>query len=1136
MKKNKKTKKESPLYYLKNNDNFVIKWRLVLLFCLLGTIWGVANPLQKNTISIHVNNAPITQILEEIESKSGYTILVRNSDIDLNEKASLSVNNKNVEDVLKLLFPGRNIRYEISGKRISVFIPQKSPTEENVIPEKSVLSKSGVVKDELGEPLIGVSVRIKDATAGTVTDMDGRFTLKVSDESPTLIFSYMGYLTQEVKANAKGQIFITMKEDTQQLEEIVVVGYGEQKKINLTGAVSSIKNKDLVKAPVASTANALVGRLPGLIAKQTSGQPGHDQAKINIRSFGDALVIVDGVEQDFNNVDVNEIESISILKDASAAIYGARAGNGVILVTTKRGTMGKPVVSLNATLTGQSYTNFPEPVNAGQYATLYREAQINSGVAPELARYSEEDIAKYFAGDDPRYPSTNWYDEIMRKMALQQQYNVTIRGGAENVKYYTFLGYLSQDGMFKGGNTGYERFNVRSNLDINVTDELTMSLDLSGIKDNIRQSNRPASEEWFWMDFFDSQPTAPASYPDGSKIPHIGPGPFNAIINTHEKLGGYDKVYKTSLHGALTLDYKIKPIPGLSAKLKLSYYQILQDQKNWTKQNEFWDYDYDNDTYTLYGKSNPTSLKQRFYKNQTITGQLSLNYNRVFHNNHTVSGMALFEAIDYSNAEFSAYRENYITSAIDQLFAGGTINQQADGKGAASGRISYVGRINYGYKGKYLAEVTARYDGSPNFPENKRWGFFPSISLGWRMSEESFIKDKVQWIDNLKLRGGISQTGYDAIGAYQYLTGYVFSGYNVIGGKETPGLVTKGLPNKNITWETMTLYNLGVDFSFWNQKLYSEIDVFYRTRDDMLGKRTISLPNTFGATLPDENINSQTTRGFELLLGTRGKIGALNYDISGNVSWSRSKWKHYDEPDYTDPDDIRLNKKSGKWIDIYNAYVSDGLFTSQEEIDNLPYDMDGNGNKSLSPGDIKILDINEDGKIDWRDTKKIGSGGTPHIIYGINFNLEYKGFDMSMLFQGAADYYVQMVAGNINIDGIRTPYKVIWDERWTPENNDKDAIIPRQKLGQLTNNWNSDYWYKNASYLRLKNISLGCTFKKEQIKKLRLEHLRLFVTGTNLFTINPLRKYGLDPESPDATRGWSYPVTRTVSFGINVNF
>ncbi|MBC5642434.1 TonB-dependent receptor [Parabacteroides sp. BX2] len=1080
-------------------------------------------------ITLIMKNKPVREVIKEIEKVSDYRFFYNDDLSDLNKVISIEIKNGDIKDIMKQITQQAAVSYVLKANRQVVL------SLASIDQQKDVVKIAGKVIDEQGEGVIGANVMEKGTTNGTITDLDGKFYLEVSGKS-ILQVSYIGFNTQEIQVNGQKLFTIRMTEDSQSLDEVVVVGYGTQKKLNLTGAVATLKNEELVKTPVASTTNALVGRLPGLIAKQKSGQPGFDAADINIRSFGSALVIVDGVEQSFNNIDANEIESVSILKDASAAIYGARAGNGVILVTTKRGQSGKPNISFNGTLTSQSYTNFPEPVDAGQYATLFREAQINSGVPENQTKFSEEDIAKYFAGNDPQYPSTNWYDEIMKKSALQQQYNLTIRGGTDVVKYYTFLGYLSQDGMFKGDNTGYRRFNVRSNLDVNLTSDLTFSLDLSAIKDDVRQSNRPASEEWFWMDFFDSTPTSHASFPDPTKVPHIGPGPFNAIINTHEDLGGYDKTYKNTLNGAFSVNYKVRPVPGLSAKLKLNYQQVSYDRKNWTKQNDIWDYDYATDTYTLYGKSMPTSLKQEFHKNQTITGQFSLNYDRVFNKDHSINGLALVEIIDYNNGNFSAYRENYVTSAIDQLFAGGTINQQANGSASVSGRASFVARANYAYRGKYLLEATARYDGSPNFPKNKRWGFFPSISAGWRMSEETFIKNNLTWIDNLKLRAGVSQTGFDSVGAFQYLTGYKFEGYNVLGGKEVPGLTTTGIANTNISWETMTLYNVGLDLSVLNSKLYSEIDVFYRKRDDMLGTRVVSLPNTFGATLPSENINSQSTRGFEVLIGHRGNFGDFSYDISGNVSWSRSKWIHYDEPDYTDPDDIRLKKKSGQWIDVYNAYKSDGLFTSQEEIDNLGYDMDGMGNTSLRPGDIKIVDINNDGEVDWRDARNIGSGGTPHIIYGINLNMKYKGFDLSVFAQGAADYYVQLQSGNINIDGVRTPFKVIWNERWTPENNDRDAIIPRQKIGQTTNNWNSDYWYKNASYLRLKNVTLGYTFNKSLVQKLRMENLRLFVVGTNLFAINPLRKYGLDPETPDATRGWSYPVTKSVSLGLNVSF
>lgn len=1108
---------------MSNIKQFLIRAFLCGILLVSSSIAAISQ------ISLTMKNRPVREVIKEIEKVSDYRFFYNDELSDLNKIISIDVKNGDIKDIMELIARQAAVSYVLKANHQVVL------SLATVNQQKDVVKITGKVIDDQGEGVIGANVMEKGTTNGTITNMDGEFSLEVPNKV-TLQISYIGFNTQEIPVNGQKSFTIRMTEDTQSLDEVVVVGYGTQKKLNVTGAVATLKNEELVKSPVASTTNALVGRLPGLIAKQKSGQPGFDAADINIRSFGSALVIVDGVEQSFNNIDANEIESVSILKDASAAIYGARAGNGVILVTTKRGQSGKPNISFNGTLTSQSYTNFPEPVNAGQYATLFREAQINSGIPENQTKFSEEDIAKYFAGNDPQYPSTNWYDEIMKKSALQQQYNLTIRGGTDVVKYYTFLGYLSQDGMFKGGNTGYRRFNVRSNLDVNLTSDLTFSLDLSAIKDDVRQSNRPASEEWFWMDFFDSTPTSHASFPDPTKVPHIGPGPFNAIINTHEDLGGYDKTYKNTLNGAFTVNYKVHPVPGLSAKLKLNYQQVSYDRKNWTKQNDIWDYDYATDTYTLYGKSMPTSLKQEFHKNQVITGQFSLNYDRVINKDHAINGLALVEIIDYNNGNFSAYRENYVTSAIDQLFAGGTINQQANGSASVSGRASFVARANYAYQGKYLLEATARYDGSPNFPKDKRWGFFPSLSAGWRMSEEAFIKNNLTWIDNLKLRAGVSQTGFDSVGAFQYLTGYKFEGYNVLGGKEVPGLTTTGIANTNISWETMTLYNVGLDLSVLNNKLYSEIDVFYRKRDDMLGTRVVSLPNTFGATLPSENINSQSTRGFEVLIGHRGNFGEFSYDISGNVSWSRSKWIHYDEPDYTDPDDIRLKKKSGQWIDVYNAYKSDGLFTSQEEIDNLGYDMDGMGNTSLRPGDIKILDLNNDGEVDWRDASTIGSGGTPHIIYGINLNMKYKGFDLSVFAQGAADYYVQLQSGNINIDGVRTPFKVIWNERWTPENNDRNAIIPRQKIGQTTNNWNSDYWYKNASYLRLKNLTLGYTFDKGLIRNLRMENLRLFVVGTNLFAINPLRKYGLDPETPDATRGWSYPVTKSVSLGLNVTF
>lgn len=1106
-----------------------LTWFLILALTLQSnaSLWS-----QNTKMDVDLKNTSLLELFTEIENNSGYRFFYSNDEVDVNRKVTVRADNKVIGDILTEAF--KDLPYSFKEMRNNmILIEVKGVSNQSV---QQQISVSGRVTDSSDQPLPGVTVIIKGTTQGTITDFDGNYSISNVPAGGTLVFSFVGMRSQEIVVGNQSTINVQMAEDAIGIEEVVAVGYGTMKKVNLTGAVSSVKSEELAKSPAASTTNTLAGRLPGLVVKQTSGQPGFDQSRINIRNFGNALIIVDGTEQSFNNIDPNEIESISILKDASAAIYGARAGNGVILITTKRGEVGKPAITLNSTMTGQAYTNFPQPVNAGQYATLYREAQLNSGVPEPQLQYSEEDIAKYFDGTDPQYPNTNWEDVIMRDWAPQQQHNISMRGGSEKVKYYTFLGFLDQDGMFKGGNTWYKRYNVRSNIDASITSQLSVSLDLSAIKENVQESNRPASDQWFWMDFFDSKPTAPASFPDETKVPHIGPGPFNAIINTHEDLGGYDKRYRTTLDGSFTLKYDFKKIEGLSLKLKGNYFQYMEDRKVFTKENEIWDYNYDADTYVLYGKSFPTSLRQSYAASQVITGQFGFNYSNTFSEKHTVDALLLYEAIDYSNKNYSAYRESYITSAIDQLFAGGTSNQQANGSAGESGRQSLVGRVNYGYKGKYLLEATARYDGSPNFPENKRWGFFPSVSAGWRVSEESFLKDNLSWIDNLKLRGGISQTGYDGVPAYQYLAGYQFSGYYVSNGAEVLGLSTTGLPNTNITWETMTLSNIGLDISVFRGRVYSEIDVFKRLREDMLGSRIAALPSTFGASLPNENINSQTAKGFEFLLGTKGGDGDFRYDISANVSYARSKWDYFEEVEYTDPDDIRINQRTGQYVDIGFGYKSDGLFTSQSEIDDLTFDMDGQGNATLSPGDIKLVDVNNDGDLDWRDYVKINDGGTPHVMYGLNINLAYRNFDFSLLAQGAADYTVTLASGNINIDSERTPYKVIWEERWTPENNDRNAIIPRQKFGQTTNNWNSDYWNRDASYLRLKNVNLGYTFKNSLVERIGIERLRVFATGANLFTVSQITKYGLDPESPDATRGWTYPIQKTVSLGINLNF
>jgi TonB-linked SusC/RagA family outer membrane protein len=495
----------------------------------------------------------------------------------------------------------------------------------------------------------------------------------------------------------------------------------------------------------------------------------------------------------------------------------------------------------------------------------------------------------------------------------------------------------------------------------------------------------------------------------------------------------------------------------------------------------------------------------------------------------------LVELVDYNEKWISAGRAGYITDAMDYLFAGGADMQYSDGRAAESGRISYVGRINYAYKLKYLLETTMRYDGSPKFPKDGRWGFFPSISAGWRLSEESFIKDNANWIDNLKLRASFSSTGYDGIGAFQYLTGYSFGNRYIVNNTVRNGLVSTGLANPNITWEEMSIYNIGLDFSLLKNSLYGEMDVFYRDRSNILANRIGSLPNTFGATLPLENINSMNSRGFDFQLGYRNKWEDLVYDVSANISWTRSKWDHYEEPDYTDPADIRINKASGNWVNRVFGYKSDGLFTSQEEIDNHDLDQDSQGNATIKIGDVKYIDIEKDGVLDWKDKIEIGVDDNPEINYGFNVNLAYKGFDFSALFQGTARRDVLI---NLHMANNGNNPKSLYDLRWTEDNNDKWAKVPRIYLGPKANNeYTSDYWIKNGSYLRLKTLNLGYNLPQKWMSQIGFNQVRLYIAGTNLFTISGLKKYGLDPETPSNIRvGFYYPQQKTYSFGMNLIF
>ncbi|KAA6300519.1 MAG: TonB-dependent receptor SusC [Candidatus Ordinivivax streblomastigis] len=1045
-----------------------------------------------------------------------------------------------VETILDYLLKKENVRYEITENNLILIYPEQksrvSDVKSRILVNDATQQKrtlTGIVVDDRGEPVIGANVMEKGTINGNITDVNGKFTLSVLNNA-VLQVSYIGYLSQEVAMGNQTTLTITLRKDTKALEEVVVVGYGTQKKGNLTGSIATLKAEEMVVAPVASTTNALAGRLPGLISLQSSGQPGSDAASLSIRGFGGTLVIVDGIEAGFNTIDPNQIETISILKDGSASIYGSRAGNGVILVTTKRGKEQKPTITLNMSYTLQGVTNMPKTVNAGQYAEMAREEWIQSGRPEATAPYTAEQIRKYYESTDPQYPNTDWYDVLIRDWAPQQQHNLSVGGGSDKIKYYGFLGYMDQQTMFKKNGGDYNRYNLQSNIDAKITESLTFQLDLSAIFNSSVFSTRglSAGDNTVWQDLWNTLPTYPATLPDPTKISWAdGMGTGGAHVSSNYELFGTNRNNSQNLKGTGVLTYKFKAIEGLSAKLFVNYMRDYSKNSTFSKPVKFYRYDVLSDTYILAG-SLGSQAQMRVSQSQSsmLTTQLSLSYDRYFNVDHHLALMALYEGIDYGSEWFNAGRDGYMSTAIEQLFAGNSETATNGGAANEMGRSSFVGRLNYSFKNKYLLEATLRADASAKFTPEKRWGYFPSVSLGWRLSEEGFL-NTVSVIDDLKLRASYGSSGYDGVGNFQYLSGYAISGNYLLGGSTQQGIQSTGMANPDLTWEKIKIYNAGIDWSLLSRTLYGTAEIFYRTRSGIPGNRLATLPNTFGASLPSENLNSLNDRGFELVLGTVQTYGDFTYDINGNISWSRAKWDHYEEQERTDPDENRLYTASGKWTDRRIGYRSDGLFTSQAEIDALSFDQDLRGNSTLRPGDIRYIDVNKDEKLDWRDQVVLGPGTTPHWMSGINLNVKYKNFDLSTLFQGAFGYYTHVVL----LHGNKFNSEQIYNLRWTESNNDAHALIPRLG-GANTNNLTSDYRLKSAGYLRIKTVAIGYNLPSELLNQANIQQARIYLSGTNLLTFDKLRKYNIDPEMPDGQGGYYYPQQRTISIGLNVSF
>ena len=1009
------------------------------------------------------------------------------------------------------------------------------------------ISVKGTVTDTKGEPLVGVMVYVQGSTSnGSLTGADGKYSLSGVSSKATIIASFMGYEEVHEAVDGRNVIDFVLKEDSELLDEAVAIGYGNQRKLTLTGSVATTSGSELVKNSSVNLSQGLAGRLSGVIVNNRSGEPGKDDAVIFIRgrsTLGDnsPLIIIDGVQgrgDEFGRLTGDEIESINVLKDASAAIYGARSANGVILVTTKRGKYNEaPKVNFTYDLGMQSPTRMVQLADAVLYTQAYNSSLAISGGAPV---YNETQIQHYINQDDPiNYPNTNWYAEIIKPVSLQHRYGVSINGGSQRAAYFVQFNGQFQDGIYYKSATNYNQYNLRSNLDIQVTKNLKLGVDINARQQHKNYSAFPSDSYGIFYIAQRMRPTGAAYFPDGAGADQGLPGKLlrggtNPAVLVQD-LTGYDRTTINTVNTTFTANWDLGfLVKGLSINGHMAYDLVSTFNKNWQQNWNY--YSYDEITELFEERSNsywPTPVLheyQRHTKNLALNA--NVNYDRDF-NGHHVTALAGFEQNSYRLDYFKAGINKYDSDILDELFAGTADKSwySINGYARETARRSFFGRVGYDYKSKYLFQALVRFDGSENFPAGKRWGVFPGVSVGWRLSEEPFIKDNLTWLTNLKIRASYGEQGNDQIDPFQYMTTYgytsAYSYKTMFDGKEVNFIIPGTIPNENVTWEVARTWNVGMDGNILNGLFSWEIEGFSTNRSNILCTRNASIPYYTGLTnnLPDENIGIVKNRGVEIQLSHENKLlgGDLRYRVNGNFMYAKNTIVYMDETPW--PENHEYMKLEGKPMGSALYYHVIGINKTAEDLANHPQ-MSG-----ATLGDFIFEDLDKDGEITNLDRYRNEFTVVPQIVFGLSLDLTWKNLDFTMLLQGQglARYYyspqMDPVSGNLD--------RFAAQNAWTLDNTTSD--YPR--IGSTVSNGGvnrSDYYSRNAAFLRLKNVELGYTLPLNRwLPKLGAKSLRFYIAGYNLLTFSELKF--VDPETSDESYQ-TYPQMRIVNTGVKLSF
>ncbi|GBF20706.1 catecholate siderophore receptor CirA [Arenibacter sp. NBRC 103722] len=1133
-----------------------LKWDLkmkltafFLLVCMLQI--NATTYSQKTRISLDMNDVQLSEVLNRIETISEFRFFVDTQKIDVKIEVDIKADKEKIFDILDKLFKGTNITYEVFKKQILLKKLDYKPIQlQSIGPDQSVIeinkpqqTITGNISDENGTPLPGANILEKGTTNGTQADFDGNFTISIEDENAILVVSYIGFATKEVQVNSQTNLSINLEESSAGLDEVVVVGFGTQKKLNLTGAVSSIQSEDLENRPITSASQALQG-VQGVYINQIGGQPGNDAATIRVRGVGtlndnNPLILVNGIEFSINDLNTNDIESITVLKDAaSAAIYGSRAANGVVLVTTKKGSQ-KSEISYSTSVGIQEVISLPRVVKDPiQWMELYSQAQLNFGTSENALVFPQSLIDEYRAGmqTDPfTYPNNDWYD-IMFDPAFIQEHNLRFTGGSDKTSFALSLGLLDQNGVLRSSDSD------RYTANLNINSVMNKNVTLGGTF-NVSYKNRDEPvvgiSEAMQM-IFKAQSYHPTKLEDGNygmnffDIP--GHRRFrNPLALTDE--GDSDirnlKLFLNTF-AEISLPFDIK------YKINMGFTSDAQRRKIFTPQIVLYDAKTKEPTQIQAG-GNPyvtfqgqeRGVDQRDDESQNWTIFNTLNWNRSFNDNTDLSILLGNSYEKFNRSFFTASNEGYLSNNLYELNAGST-NPVVSGTTTESSLISYFGRANYVLANKYLFEANFRYDGSSRFAQGNKWGFFPSVSAGWRLNEENFLKD-VEWLGQLKVRTSWGQLGNERIGLFRYLD-LISPGQDYIfGGTINPGTAVLVDNDDEISWETTTISNIGIDATFFKGKLSSSLEYFDKTTEDVL--RPVGIPSQVGALGgPIRNIGTIENKGIELSLGYRNVIGDFRYDVSGNLTYITNKVVNLNGEiildDFSSDGRGPFNiTQEGKPINQFYLYEADGLFQSQEEIDSHAFQ-----GTDTQPGYIRFKDLDNNGTIDLNDRKATGNT-IPKYTYSFNIKLAYKNLSLNTFWQGVEDVQTY----NKHVSGVPfwfgTSLPVGWaNDSWTPDNRDASfPIITRYQDTQNTLFRDSDYWLLDASYLRLKNIQLTYDFKPDLLSKIGMTKLSIFCNAQNLLTFTSLKDF--DPETELLGNDFfNYPSTKIYTLGFNLSF